>query len=163
MDPEKSLLLAVVLPVVTGLVIAVAMVETSGSTQDPAAATENKVRKVPLTIGHKTIQAVLADTEALRVQGLLGWDRITSETGMLLDFKMEGTYAIHMQGMKFPIDAIWVDSKGVVKLIYETIPANSGQIYPALFPCRYCLEVKAGFCKEYGVKIGSIMQFGPGQ
>jgi len=161
MDPGKSLWAAVVLPIVLGLAAAVAMAETSGSVQDPASATKDKIRMVPLTIGHKSIRAVLADTEALRVQGLLGWDRITDDTGMLLDFKMEGTYAIHMQGMKFPIDAIWVDSKGVIKVIYEAIPPNSGQIYPALFPCRYCLEVKAGFCKGYGVKIGSLMQFGP--
>lgn len=113
-----------------------------------------------ITLGNQTIHAVVAATDASRREGLLGWDKITEDTGMLLDFAMEGQYAIHMQGMKFPIDAVWIDSKGVIKLVYDDIAPNSGLIYPSMFPCRYCLEIKAGFCKKYGIKIGQEVLFG---
>jgi len=117
-------------------------------------------RTISVTLGNQTIRAVVAETDASRTEGLLRWNQITEDTGMLLDFAMEGKYAIHMQGMKFPIDAVWIDAKGVIKLIYDDIHPNSGQIYPSMFPCRYCLEIKSGFCKKYGIKIGQIVQFG---
>ncbi|MGC8907917.1 MAG: DUF192 domain-containing protein [Desulfomonilaceae bacterium] len=111
-------------------------------------------RRVSITLGGKTIHAVVADQEKTLLEGLLGWDRITDEEGMLLDFGRSGQYAIHMQGMKFPIDALWIDASGVVKLIYEQIQPNSGRIYPSVYSCRYCLEIQSGFCKRYGVKEG---------
>jgi uncharacterized protein len=119
---------------------------------------ESKI--ISVTIGNTTFRAVVADTEPTRIRGLLGWDRISEETGMLLDFMVEGTYAIHMQGMKFPIDAIWIDSKGVIQWRYEDIPPNAGQVFPSMFPSRYCLEVAAGFCRKFGVKVGDKVIFG---
>jgi uncharacterized membrane protein (UPF0127 family) len=117
-------------------------------------------REISITLGNRIIHAVMADTDASRREGLLGWSQITEEKGMLLDFAMEGQYAIHMQGMNFPIDAVWIDSSGLIKMIYNDIAPNSGLIYPSLFPCRYCLEIKSGFCKKYGIKIGQTVQFG---
>jgi len=116
--------------------------------------------KIPVSIGEKTVEAVLANTDSSRVQGLLGWDQITDQDGMLLDFIVAGHYAIHMRGMKFPIDAIWVDNNGIVKFIYENLQPNSEQIYFSMFPCRYCLEVKAGFCKKYSIKAGQQVRLG---
>jgi len=122
-------------------------------------ATRHRPKTVSLLIDHLTIRAVLADTDASRTQGLLGWDSISDDLGMLLDFVFPGNYAIHMQGMKFPIDAIWIDSDGIIQLIYEEIPPNSGRIYPSMFSCRYCLEVKAGFCKRNQIKMGQKVRF----
>jgi len=116
---------------------------------------------ISITLGNQTITAVVADTDASRREGLLGWSQITEERGMLLDFAMERQYAIHMQGMKFPIDAVWIDANGLIKLTYDDIIPNSGLIYPSMFPCRYCLEIKSGFCKKHGIKIGQTVQFGP--
>jgi uncharacterized protein len=120
----------------------------------------SKPRMISVTLGNQTIRAVVADTDASRREGLLGWNQITEDTGMLLDFAMPGQYAIHMQGMKFPIDGVWIDGQGVIKLIYGAITPNSGLIYPSMFPCRYCLEIKAGFCNKYGIKIGDSVRFG---
>jgi uncharacterized membrane protein (UPF0127 family) len=118
-----------------------------------------KMQIVPVILGGKTIRAVLADTPKSRIQGLLGWNSIDDETGMLLDFMADVDSAVHMEGMKFPIDAIWIDSKGEIKLIYNEIQPNKGIVYPTLAPCRYCLEVKAGFCKRYRVQVGQKIRF----
>lgn len=111
-------------------------------------------------LGGQTLRATIADTEKTLTEGLLGWSKISEKDGMLLVFSVPGQYAIHMQGMKFPIDALWIDTNGVIKLIYEDIPPNSGRIYPSMFPCRYCLEIKAGFCSKYGVKAGQTVRLG---
>jgi len=116
--------------------------------------TADEKKIVPIKIGEKTLRAVISDSEKTLTEGLLGWDTITEDQGMLLDFSSPGQYAIHMQGMKFPIDAVWIDSRGEIKLIYEKIQPNSGRVYPSIYSCRYCLEVKAGFCERQGVKEG---------
>ena len=115
---------------------------------------------IPVTLGGKTIQAVVADTNKSRGRGLLGWETISEEQGMLLDFLREGNYAIHMETMKFPIDALWIDDRGTIRVIYDDLMPNSGLSYPSVVPCRYCLEIQAGFCKKYGVKMGDQVQFG---
>lgn len=114
---------------------------------------------VVITLGKATVRAVVANTRATLIEGLLKWNTITDEQGMLLDFGRPGTYAIHMQGMNFPIDAVWMDEQGAIKHIYENIQPDSGITYPALSPCRYCLELKAGFCKRHGVKKGRTARF----
>jgi len=113
-----------------------------------------------MTVGKQIIQASIADTDESKTRGLLGWDRITEEQGMLLDFVIAGHYAIHMQGMRFPIDALWIDDKGAIVLIYDSIQPNSGRVYRSMFPSRYCLELKAGFCKKYDVRMGDKVFFG---
>jgi uncharacterized membrane protein (UPF0127 family) len=115
---------------------------------------------VPVTLNGNTLTAVVAETDFTRARGLLGWNNIEDGQGMLLDFLVANVYAIHMQGMRFPIDAVWIDASGVVKLVYEDIQPNSGQVYPSMFPCRYCLEIKAGSCKKFGVKAGQTVTFG---
>jgi uncharacterized protein len=118
-----------------------------------------KMQTVSVSLGGKTIRAVLANTSESRMQGLLGWNSLDEETGMLLDFLIDAQSAIHMQGMKFPIDAIWADANGEIKLIYQDIQPDKGLTYPSMFPSRYCLEVKAGFCKKYGVQAGQKLKF----
>lgn len=123
--------------------------------------TDNRLPTIQITLGGRTVTATVANTDESRRQGLLGWDSISEDRGMLLDFGREGQYAIHMQGMKFAIDAVWIDSDLEIKAIYRDIQPNSGLIYPSMFPSAYCLEIKAGFCSKYGIKMGQRVAFGP--
>ncbi len=125
-----------------------------------AAETPRPLSTMPITLGSKVVTASIANEDWSRVEGLLKWNAITDDQGMLLDFVIPAEYAIHMQGMKFPIDAVWIDANGTIKLIYENIQPDSGQIYASYFPCRYCLELNAGFCKRYAIKIGQTVVFG---
>gem|GEM_PF-251162 len=146
------------------LVIPIAVMGTDGMAQDSDSRSGRQgLKSVSLTVGSKTLQAVVADTDRSRRQGLLGAAALSDDEGMLLDFMIPGQYAIHMQGMRIPIDAIWLDAQGRIKLMYERIAPNSGQVYPSVFPCRYCLEVKAGLCYRYGVRVGQTIQFSGGR
>lgn len=138
------------------VVVLISAIVMLGAVQSVLAETESgSVSKyVAVSLGNRTIKATLANTNASRIEGLLGWKSINDDSGMLLDFPREGIYSIHMEGMKFGIDAIWVDSKDTIRLIYENILPDSGVTYPSMFPSRYCLEVKAGFCKRFSVRSG---------
>jgi uncharacterized protein len=140
-----------------GLGLATSAPRAEGTPQP--ASKEGRLRTISMTVGSKDIRAAVADTMPSRQEGLLGWKSITDSEGMLLDFVFPDKLAIHMQGMKFPIDAVWIDTHGVIQVIYENIAPNSGQIYPSMIACRYCLELKAGFCKKYDVKIGQKVRF----
>ncbi len=131
----------------------------SQSNNDDASVKVLSKPTVRITLGTKTIVATLANTDKTRTEGLLGWSEIREDQGMLLDFIRSGVFAIHMQGMKFPIDAVWIDSNDVIRLIYEQIRPNSGIVYPSIFPVRYCLEIPAGFCKKHGIKEGQKVVF----
>ncbi len=130
---------AITLSLVTG-VIAFTCISFAQERQlhnQSASGDQTYTKKISITLGEKTIKAVVADQEKTLLEGLLGYDSLTDDEGMLLDFGKPGQYAIHMQGMKFPIDALWIDARGVVKLIYEQIQPNSGRIYPSVYSCRY--------------------------
>ena len=118
---------------------------------------------IKLTLGTATIEAVVANTDESKISGLLGWSTISDQEGMLLDFGADGTHAIHMQGMKFPIDAVWINSAEEITLIYESIQPNSGLVYPSMVPAAFCLELRAGFCKKFGVRVGQKVLFGAGK
>jgi uncharacterized membrane protein (UPF0127 family) len=133
---------------------AVCLAEDQGPNKTEAITT------MQVKLGNGTVRAVVADTPSSRTRGLLGWETIDDNTGMLLDFVFDGIYAIHMQGMKFPIDAVWIDSASRILLIYENIQPNSGLTYPSLVRSRYCLELKAGSCKRLGVSMGQKVEFG---
>lgn len=150
-----SLVLATLVP---GLALATET-GTPPATQ-PYVGPDPKVRTVTVTVGGKTVLTVIADTDLARTRGLLDWVRIADDSGMILDFGAERQAAIHMQGMKFPIDAVWIDRNGVITMTYESIQPNSGTVYPSIFPSRFCLELNAGFCKRYGVTIGQKVAFG---
>ncbi len=134
----------------TTFLCAIAVVGASYAAEQPL---------MKIGIGDTHIQATVANTDATRIRGLLGWSSITDEQGMLLDFLVPGEYAIHMQGMKFPIDAVWIDTHGEIKVIYPSIAPNSGMVYPSMFPVRYCLELNAGFCKRHNVQMGRKVEF----
>jgi uncharacterized membrane protein (UPF0127 family) len=118
------------------------------------------MKTIPVTLGEKTIKAAVADTDSTRMIGLLTRDALEEDEGMLLDFVFAGNYAIHMQGMKFPIDAVWIDANGKIITIYENIMPNSGRVYGSIFSSRYCLELKAGFCSTYQIKEGLQVKIG---
>jgi uncharacterized membrane protein (UPF0127 family) len=118
-----------------------------------------EMKTVPITLGTTTIHALVADTDETRIRGLLGHQSLSDQEGMLLDFILPGEYAIHMQGMRFPIDAVWIDAPGKVVLTYENIAPNGGRIYPSMFSVRYCLELNAGFCRRFNVRIGDRVSF----
>lgn len=119
-----------------------------------------RTKMVPIKIGDTTIDAVVADTNAARIQGLLGWKSINDSVGMLLDWTYTDRHAIHMQGMRFPIDAVWIDEKNLIRKIYRAIQPNSGRNFPSEHSCRYCLELNAGFCDRHRVKTGQTVHFG---
>ncbi|HVX02619.1 MAG TPA: DUF192 domain-containing protein [Nitrososphaera sp.] len=116
-----------------------------------------------VTIGGVQILADIADTNDKKTKGLDVRDNMTETEGMLFPFDVDYPHAFWMNGMKFPLDIIWLDSNKTVVHIEHSLPPCPNQ-----FDCpnhqpdknaRYVLETVAGFSERHDVKDGTQAQF----
>ncbi len=122
---------------------------------------QNQSQQKTMTIGSKTIQVEIANTESLREKGLSGRSSLAENTGMLFVFDSNQiTPTFWMKGMLIPLDMIWISGGKIVK-IDKKIPiplAGTGDNnlikYPAGKPIDYVLEVNSGFSDQNNIKVG---------
>lgn len=109
-----------------------------------------------LKIGDAELRILIADTPALRTQGLSGRAMLHDNEGMLFIFETPGKYPFWMKDMRFPLDIIWI---GDDRRVTEITPNVSADSYPRHFsphvPVRYVLEVNAGFSRRFGIATGT--------
>jgi uncharacterized protein len=72
------------------------------------------------------------------------------ENGGLL---IHGCNGIHMMFMRFPIDAVFVDKKGVVVKTYRRLPPWFGLV-PLVWRADKVAELPAGAIDRHAIKIG---------
>ena len=64
---------------------------------------------------------------------------------------------IHTFGMRFPIDAVYLDSKGkVLKLYHELAPYRFAAV---MLKARSVLELPPGTLARTGTQVGDILEF----
>lgn len=129
-------------------------------TKLPPVAALDTISKSTVTIGGTTIFVTIADTAALREQGLSGHPGLKSDEGMLFLFEHAGQYPFWMKGMLFPIDIIWISTDWKIVTIAKAITPET---YPEAFfpedPAQYVLEVPAGFSTQHNLSVGMPVFF----
>ncbi|MFQ5988626.1 MAG: DUF192 domain-containing protein [Candidatus Methylomirabilales bacterium] len=106
-------------------------------------------------IGDRVVVTVeVAHTEAEKVRGLSGRDGLEPGRGMLFVYEAPARPLMWMQGMRFPLDILWIRDGRVVGLVKEAKPPAPGEVPEVFVPSQkvqYVLEVPAGFAERYGV------------
>ena len=96
----------------------------------------------------------VADRPWSRFRGLLGRDSIDRDEGLLI----EPCSSVHMLGMRFAIDAVFLDRTGRVLRVTE-------QLKPwrmaACKGSKRVLELPAGRAREVGLAVGDELVFAP--
>lgn len=87
-----------------------------------------------------------------RLMGLLGNKGLAEGEGLLL-FPCSG---IHCFGMRFAIDALFLDGEGRVLQIREDLPPGSWASHKG---ARYVLEIPAGQVRKKNIEVGDIINF----
>jgi hypothetical protein len=101
------------------------------------------------------VEVDVADTEALREQGLSGRLNLPEGQGMLFVFDEDGMWGIWMKDMQFSIDIVWADASGTVITIAPNIaPATYPNSFSPSAPARYVLELPAGFSAAHSIAEG---------
>lgn len=96
----------------------------------------------------------VARTEAEKIRGLSGRDSLAPAQGMLFIYEIPVRPVMWMQGMRFPIDILWIRDGRVVDLVREAKPPTPGEAPEVFAPrekAQYVLEVPAGFAERYGI------------
>lgn len=106
--------------------------------------------------GGVSLRIEYAVTEAQKARGLSGRESIPNNYGMLFVFQKDGSYGFWMKDMLVPIDMFWIDDKGQVVSIAESVATSS---YPNVFypyaPARYVLETVSGFARAHNIATGT--------
>ena len=117
-----------------------------------------------ITVGSKTIQVQIADTEEKRIKGLSGVTSLDANSGMLFVFNSQNVSPVFwMKGMLIPLDFIWIKDGRIIR-IDKNVPKPAGntpdnklKTYSAGQPIDYVLEVNAGFSNSNSIKIEDIV------
>lgn len=118
-----------------------------------------KYREKAISINGKRLRAIIADSEAKRMIGLMFRKSLGSGKCMLFVFPYEGFHGIWMYNMQFAIDVVWFDGKLCVVDIMEGFkPCKSFlgcKPYVPVAKAKYVAELNAGAVKKYKIRIGA--------
>ena len=110
------------------------------------------------------VNVEVADTVLKKMNGLSKREFLGDYDGMWFVNTEDTQNPFWMPDMNFPLDIIFVDSKGfIVDIIASAQPCATIENCPNLYPkekYRFVLEVNAEFCKLHEIEIGhSIKQY----
>lgn len=107
-------------------------------------------------IGDVSLGIEVADNPISQARGLSGRDFLEDARGMLFLFNGRGARSFWMQGMKFPLDIIWISGDEIVGISENLPQAGFGEleIYKSPDSVDKVLEINAGLSEKYGFKIG---------
>lgn len=119
---------------------------------------DSPILKSQIIINNQTVFVEVADTPALREQGLSGRRSLKDNEGMLFIFDAPVRPGFWMKEMLFPIDIIWVsDNNTIVDISENLLPSSYPRIFSPKTEIKYVLEVPSGFVEKNKVKIGDRM------
>jgi len=93
----------------------------------------------------------VADRWWLRLRGLLGRDGLAAGEGLLI----EPCRAVHMAGMKFPIDVAFLARDGAVVALYPDLAPGARTAWHR--GARRALELPAGTIAASGTREGDVI------
>lgn len=108
----------------------------------------------PEATGPALTQSVHAVTSSERMVGLLKHHGLEETQGMLISACKQ----VHTLFMKFAIDAIFIDKRGVVVGIQELKPWRLSKMH---WRADAVIETPYGWAKRHGVTIGSQTEITP--
>lgn len=98
--------------------------------------------------------ARIANSFLARAKGLLGTTELPEGQGLLID----PCNSIHMFGMKYAIDAVFLDKKlKVVAVIDSIAPGKASKLYGS---AKSCLELPAGTARQTNTEVGDELELG---
>lgn len=114
-----------------------------------------------IKIGTRQYLIELAVTPAEKAKGLSFRSSLPPNHGMLFLYDHKEQYSFWMNGMRFPLDFIWIDGNTIVD-ITENVPVPLVINIPIIKPSKQVdkiLEVNAGTTARDGIKIGDSVKF----
>ncbi|MBP5352170.1 MAG: DUF192 domain-containing protein [Alphaproteobacteria bacterium] len=135
----------------------------SACSKDEQAAASNKltVRSSAENAVLHTYDVEMTDTKENIYTGLMGRTSLDPNVAFVFDINMvpqDMVVAMWMKDTLIPLDMLFVDEEGVVFAMHENAqPQDTTPVYPPKRP-RAVLEINGGQAKEFGIKIGDVIE-----
>lgn len=141
--------------VITMVLLLIPIVNMSSNTE--------KMEHKKVKVGQAQLIVEVATTPVSQARGLSGRDNLVPNTGMLFVYSAPTTHNFWMQGMKFPLDFIWIADNQVVQIdenIKPPTPANAEPIRVYVQqPYTMVLEAAAGWVKSNNINLGDKIEY----
>ena len=111
---------------------------------------------IQASISGKTIQLEVANTQALRSQGLMGVNELADNQGMIFIWPGAARRCMWMKNTYIPLNVAYIDTKGKILEIYEMLPLSEDSICSKK-RVKYALEVNLDWFKRNNVNVGDQM------
>ena len=129
----------------------------------PAEAAQTKFQVRKLRLSGKTIPVEIADTEALRSQGLMFREKLSDDHGMLFIFEEEQPLGFWMKNTLIPLSIGFFDKDKALIRVYEMVPAVAGEVAPRTYnsvrPASFALEMPKGWFAHNKIESGAHFTF----
>jgi len=113
---------------------------------------KNKARIVQIDIE-------IADTPHELATGLMHRRSIPKTAGMLFIFDRSQLLFFWMKNTYIPLDIIFADENMRIVTVKKNARPLSEKLIPSIRDAMYVVEVNAGFCDKYGIKIGDHLSY----
>ena len=112
-----------------------------------------KLPRVTIEIGDRTLSVEVASTEAQRATGMMYRKKIGPDEGMLFAYPQERKLAYYMKNTYVPLSIAFLDSGGVIVNIATMEPLTTDTHWSRL-ASQYALEMPAGWFERNNVREG---------
>jgi len=100
----------------------------------------------------------VADTPALRAQGLMFVSDLPQMSGMLFVYERPQSVSFWMENTLIPLDMVFADETGTVqRVLANAVPRDRTPI-PGGEGIQYVLEINGGLAARFGIKPGDQMR-----
>ncbi|MCC7320953.1 MAG: DUF192 domain-containing protein [Rubellimicrobium sp.] len=108
--------------------------------------------------GSAAFTVAVADDAAERAQGLMNVPELPLMAGMLFVYETPQTVAFWMRNTFIPLDMIFADGAGVVRLVHENAIPHDDTPIPGGDGVQFVLEINGGLAARLGIGPGDVMQ-----
>jgi uncharacterized membrane protein (UPF0127 family) len=122
--------------------------------RDPPARLE--VERRDGTVAAVTVE-VVREWASIEV-GLMHREALESDAGMLFAFPELHLASFWMKNTRIPLDMLFADAAGVIVGVSERVAPMTTRTSGPAAPCRFVLEVNAGWCAAHGVGVGDRLR-----
>jgi len=110
--------------------------------------------EISLTMNGHKLTAEVAQTNPVRMQGLMHRRMLPENRGMLFVFDNVGIHGMWMKNTYIPLSVAFLDERGVIINIADMEPHTTDG-HSATSPAKYALEVNRGWFAKRGIKPGT--------
>lgn len=109
--------------------------------------------RAQLRLGDQLLSVEIADTDPLRMQGLMFRKHLGENEGMLFIWPRPQRVAMWMKDTHIPLSVAFIDQDLRIRNIAHMDPLSL-QSHPSLGPVQFALEVNRGWFEAHGVRPG---------